>query len=110
MSKALVHFSIGFGSILLIMTFIGESNDPHIVLFAVFSGLYGLIPDLHHMLPVYDRTYHEVVHDSVLANLFWGHRLLDVADPANSNGVLFLSLVYLTFCVLFRELYVSNVV
>lgn len=109
MSKALVHFSVGFGSILLILTFIGDSNNPHIILYAVFSGLYGLIPDLHHMLPMHARTYHEVIHDSLLANLFWGHRLLDIADPSNSNYVLFLSLMYLSVCVLSRELYISNI-
>jgi hypothetical protein len=51
------------------------------------SGLWAVVPDFHHALdafPAAQATWKAVLHDSVVAELFWLHRWIDRADPGDS--------------------------
>jgi hypothetical protein len=51
------------------------------------SGVWAVIPDFHHALdafPVVQSSWKAILHQSVLTNLFWFHRWIDLADPGDS--------------------------
>jgi len=50
------------------------------------SGVWAVIPDFHHVLdpvPAIQSAWKATLHDSVLANVFWFHRVIDRADPGD---------------------------
>lgn len=62
------------------MTFEPDDHDNDGLLWAYVGGIWAMIPDLAHFLPMLDP-----LHDNVVASsLFALHGLLDVADPTNS--------------------------
>lgn len=108
MSQALAHFSIGFGSFLVLTTLLNIETKPHTLSYAVGSGIFALVPDLHHILPNYSELYFNIFHESIIANLFWGHQIMDSLDPSNSNYVLFLCLMYMCLSVILREISIQQ--
>jgi hypothetical protein len=51
------------------------------------SGAWAVAPDFHHALgafPAIQALWRTELHTSVLANLFWFHRWIDLADPTDS--------------------------
>ena len=107
MSVALAHFSVGFGSFVLIHTISNVYRNTHLITAAVASGIFAMIPDFHHVLPVYSEIYFELIHESVFATVFWGHYLLDIYDVSDSNYILFVCLIYLCVTICIRELYLK---
>ncbi len=69
---------------------------------AVLSGFWALIPDFHHMLefvaPGVAERYYVLIHESIVANLFWFHGVMDSVDP-NTNRGIFVGLLFLLGCV-----------
>lgn len=45
------------------------------------SAVWAVVPDLYHPVPGAETWYKPVVHDSILANAFWFHRVFDRLDP-----------------------------
>jgi hypothetical protein len=41
------------------------------------------VPDLYHFVPGTRAWYKPLVHDSVWANVFWLHRVIDSLDPGD---------------------------
>lgn len=84
MALAIGHFAVGA----MIATLVVGILAPHTRFkgtLVVASGLWAMVPDAYLASPNYlDRL--EVVHDTALANLFWFHRALDIADPADTVG------------------------
>lgn len=103
MSQALAHFAVGFGGFLLVVLVCGYENEWWVMSGAVLSGFWALVPDFHHMLRIVhsgvESWYYVWVHETIVANLFWFHRFMDTVDPGNSNGALFVALVFLLICV-----------
>lgn len=61
------------------------------------SAVWALIPDLYHVVPGTRSWYKPLVHDSILANVFWFHRL-DPSDRA-IYSVTMIAILLLVFSV-----------
>lgn len=48
------------------------------------SGFWAAIPDLYHVVPGTRAWYKPLMHDSMIANVFWLHREFDRADAGDS--------------------------
>lgn len=51
------------------------------VIFA--SAIWAIVPDLYHVIPGTRAWYKPAVHDSMLADVFWFHRVIDRLDPGD---------------------------
>lgn len=79
MAPALVHFLVGASIFLLVATPVAIRREfpPWVPLWLVaIGGLWGLLPDLHHVAPVYGAEI-STFHDSRWADLFALHYTLD---------------------------------
>jgi hypothetical protein len=47
------------------------------------SALWAILPDAYHAVPGIESWYKPLVHDSVIADVFWFHRLIDRLDPGD---------------------------
>lgn len=45
------------------------------------SAVWAIVPDLYHVVPGIRHWYKPLVHDSIVANVFWFHGVLDRLDP-----------------------------
>jgi hypothetical protein len=92
MSLAITHFAFGAAATMLVVTFLlPRFGYPRAS--SVLGGIWAMVPDAHHVSPSFAESL-RAVHDSVYANLFWGHRFFDVLDPADSNEVALLSVAF----------------
>ena len=80
MSVALAHFLFGATIALWAMTYEPDEHDNDGLWWAYVGGIWAMIPDLSHFLPILDPLHNNVVASS----LFALHGLLDVADPKDS--------------------------
>lgn len=110
MSVAIVHFAVGFGTTVLLWTAFKGRETQHMLPILLGGGLYAMIPDLHHILPVLSGPYNELLHNSNVAYIFMFHRGFDILDPNDTIEVAALALVYLTLCILVREAYLYKTV
>lgn len=85
MSLAITHFAVGVTIVMILSIVWNRDTHPSLIL---GGGLWAMFPDAHHILAT--PTLAEAVahlHGTVWANLFFFHRLLDVADPQDSIHV-----------------------
>lgn len=85
MAQALVHFLVGASFVALLATPFAlryETVRRHGLALVTAGGVWGMLPDLHHVAPIYGgpiRTFHQ----SVWADLFAFHYTLDL-DPVRA--------------------------
>lgn len=98
MSFAITHFAVGASCTLLALAALvrAEPDAPGPRLSVVVAGgLWAMVPDAHHLhRPLRDVTK-PVLHDSLLANAFWFHGLLDTVDSPHSYRLAALALAAL---------------
>jgi len=90
MSLALAHFAVGSALTVLAVAYL-VPNAPSPRLLALLGGVWGMVPDAHWISPAFAPEL-RALHDAPVANAFWFHRALDVADPADSPRIAALSL------------------
>ena len=85
MSESLAHFAVGAaGTTLLSAVVAPRLRRKHTLV--VLGGIWALIPDFHHVSPVYQDVLGRIG-PSRWADLFWFHGVMDAADPNNSRLV-----------------------
>lgn len=50
------------------------------------SGFWAVVPDFHHLMgpfPSLQTWWKVTLHDSIVGNVFWFHRWIDLADPGD---------------------------
>lgn len=82
MALAIGHFALG-AMVATVVVGVLAPRTRFKGTIVVASGFWGMIPDVYLASPNY-LGWLEAVHDSSQANLFWFHRALDVADPADT--------------------------
>lgn len=70
----------------------------------VGGGIWAIMPDLWHILPIYSDVYLSEVHHSFIANIFWFHRVFDLVDTKDSLYFATLALMYLCACTIIHEI------
>lgn len=103
MSMAVAHFAVGMMATAILLTIVAP-RLLHSPLILFLGGLWGLLPDSQHVLPVGVDLVH-AVHVSPWANIFWFHHYLDQADPTDSGTFAAALGVCLLAVVLSCELY-----
>jgi hypothetical protein len=84
-SLAITHFAVGAALTALVLTYLlPRVRYPRLV--AGLGGGWAMVPDVHWLSPVAAETL-KGAHGSPLADVFWFHRVLDVADPTDSKAV-----------------------
>ncbi|MFB6160951.1 MAG: hypothetical protein ABEJ61_07205 [Haloferacaceae archaeon] len=86
--QAVVHFAVGVVGALLVLT--GVDWPVRREFLAAFaSAFWAMLPDGHWLLSEFGvdgaAAAWKAVHGSALANLCWGHRLLDRAETGRPN-------------------------
>jgi hypothetical protein len=85
MSMALAHFAFGAGMTVLVVAYL-LPRVPYPRVLALLGGGWAMLPDVHWVSPVF-RTQLRAAHGSVLADVFWLHRTMDILDPTDANAV-----------------------
>jgi hypothetical protein len=81
---AIAHFAFGATLTVLAVTYLVPSAPyPRVV--ALLGGLWAMLPDAHWVSPVFAAEL-RAFHASSVADLFFLHRTLDVADPTDSRA------------------------
>lgn len=102
MAFAIVHFLVGASLFLLLAAPLALRSEPvrdSALLLVTAGGIWGLLPDIHHLAPVFqDQLY--ALHGTPLVDLFAFHYMLDL-DPVRDqpNLAIFVSLVLFTLSV-----------
>ena len=86
MSLGVAHFALGAACTLAVVALVAPRTRYRTTV-AVAGGLWGMAPDAHWLLPGLRESTKPAIHDSVLANVFWFHGLLDTHDGAHSPTV-----------------------
>lgn len=93
MSMAIAHFAIGaLTTLLFTKAFASRFVTSPTML--IGGGIWGLVPDVHWVTPVGGELLYSF-HHSILANLFFFHRVIDRLDPENSRPLAAFSLCLL---------------
>lgn len=101
MSMAIAHFAIGaLTTLLFTKVFASRFVTSPTVL--IGGGIWGLVPDVHWVTPVGKYLLYSF-HHSILANLFFFHRVVDRLDPTNSRPVAAFLLCLLLFAAVVLE-------
>ncbi|WP_396613370.1 hypothetical protein ACH9L7_17225 (plasmid) [Haloferax sp. S1W] len=85
MTLAIGHFAFGAALTALAVALFAPRFRFHRTV-VVFGGLWAMVPDFFHVTPIGVAFFREL-HDTTAANLFWGHRMLDVLDTTDSKEV-----------------------
>jgi hypothetical protein len=101
--QALVHFAVGISGALVLLSFIDW--PPQREFLAMFlSGIWAMIPDGHWLLREFGingpATAWRSVHQTVFADIFWFHHLIDSMETGRNNleaGISLLLLLTLVF-------------
>lgn len=93
MSLGVTHFAVGATLTVLVETYL-VPNVPYPRTIAILGGLWAMVPDANKVSPVF-RSELSALHSSPLADVFWFHRSLDLADPGDTVAVAVVSLVVL---------------
>mgnify|MGYP000339075994 CR=1 FL=1 len=83
MSMAIAHFAVGSAGTILVVTFL-LPDVPYPRLLSLLGGGWAMVPDFHWISPVFTAEL-KLFHGSPLANVFWFHNALDVADATDSK-------------------------
>jgi len=75
MSLAITHFAVGATGMILILELTQTDTDYRASL-VLLSGLWGLIPDLHYVAPIFADKL-KYIKQSIWGNVFWFHGYLD---------------------------------
>jgi hypothetical protein len=86
--QALVHFAVGLAGGFVVFSVVDwPTRDELLGVFA--SGFWAMIPDFHWLL--HEAGLERVAalwktgHGSVVANVFWLHRVLDLSETGHNN-------------------------
>lgn len=75
----ITHFALGLlMAVLFIIPLVDRYNDATIM---VASGLWAMLPDVFHFIPVGDPA-----HGTLWANVFWLHPTLDAFETAHPHA------------------------
>ncbi|QCC52113.1 hypothetical protein [Halapricum salinum] len=85
MSMAIAHFAMGSACTILVVAVLLPSV-PYPRVLGLLGGGWAMIPDFHWISPVFAAEL-KLFHGSALANVFWFHNALDVADTTDSKAV-----------------------
>jgi hypothetical protein len=88
MAPAIAHFLVGASLLLLLAAPLAarcEAVRRHGVALVTTGGLWGIVPDIHHVTPVYEEPLHEF-HRSAWVDLFAFHYTLDL-PPVRAAGL-----------------------
>lgn len=85
MSMAIAHFALGATLTALLVTFV-VPRTPYSRVIVVLGGVWAMVPDLHWVLPAY-RAELRALSDSIVANVFWFHPLVDAYDAGDSKAL-----------------------
>lgn len=111
MSLAIAHFAFGasLGVMILLISGLYEYQMRSVIIF--IFGFASMIPDVHHIMPEnsFSKFMYEI-HNSHVADLFFLHRTMDIADPNDTKIFAFYCLVNLVFMLLIMwiVLYFNN--
>ena len=84
MSFAIGHFAVGALVATVVVGLLAPRSRFKLTVI-IASGFWAMVPDAYLASPTY-LGWLETIHQSALANVFWFHRALDIADPADSSG------------------------
>lgn len=100
MAPALVHFLVGASLLLVLATPLAlrfERVRRSALWLVTVGGIWGLAPDVHHIVPAYRRQIY-ALHDSAVTDLFALHYTLDL-DPIRDLPMESIAAAVLVFCV-----------
>lgn len=81
MSQGITHFAVGAAITILVVTLVvPDVRYPRT--WTIVGGGWALVPDGSKL---YASEGTLAFHDSIWADVFWGHRLLDGLDPGDST-------------------------
>lgn len=85
MSMALAHFSLGATLVIIGILLTRQYMSPRIPQAIVAGGIWGMVPDVHWVVP-HAELAEQIVefHGTRWADFFALHYTLDVSDPSNS--------------------------
>lgn len=83
MAFAIVHFTVGFVFVLLLLLLAPITRYRLTVSF--FGGLWALAPDIHHFFPGHLSDIAYGLHNDPLSNIFFFHHYLDKMFFRNHN-------------------------
>jgi hypothetical protein len=86
--QALVHFVVGLGGALFLLSFLDRPAHEEVLL-SVVSGFWALWPDGYWLLRElgvgFGTGKWQAIHRSVLSNLFWFHGLIDSLETGHAK-------------------------
>lgn len=68
------------------------------------SAFWAIIPDAYHAIPGIESWYKPVVHDSIVADVFWFHRVIDQLNPGDQPIFSVVMLGAFGLCFLYVEI------
>lgn len=93
MSLDIAHFAFGAAMTTLVVTYLVPTDwYPRTVVVA--GGGWAMLPDAHHVSPVFTDQLRRLHYSSPWMDVFWFHRTLDRLDAGNSKV---LAAVFLAF-------------
>lgn len=106
MSLGIGHFAVGATVTTLALWLLWPRMANHRSL-VIFGGLWAMIPDAG-KLSMFQTEEVLAFHDSAAANVFWGHRYLDILDSGDSPEVAGFCLALLALVSLLAEIDASR--
>jgi hypothetical protein len=85
MSMAIGHFAVGAGAAFLVLNILPQKirrKVPDYGFVGILAGLWAMIPDLARFFPPLLG-----LHNSIAANIFFFHQIMDVRDITDSAAV-----------------------
>ena len=93
MPNLISHFAIGMGGFLVILIIFGYETYRYAFPLAAGSGFWACIPDVHNISP-YHNDILRLFHDTLIADVFWFHRIADQVFP-NAHHVDLIWVIFL---------------
>lgn len=81
----IAHFAFGGATTTLVVTYLVPTVwNPRTVV--MVGGGWAMVPDIHHISPVFAGELHLLHGTSPRMDVFWLHRSLDILDPTDSRA------------------------